>query len=44
MDSNLSKFYGITKDPETKEFMIILRFAEQGNLRDILSNNFNDIL
>ncbi|CAB4422464.1 unnamed protein product [Rhizophagus irregularis] len=43
MDYNLSKFYGITKDPKTKEFMIILRFAERGNLRDILSNNFNNI-
>src|SRR3954469_15699521 len=43
MDYNLSKFYGITKDPETEEFTIILRFAEQGNLRNILSINFNNI-
>ncbi|GES76082.1 kinase-like domain-containing protein [Rhizophagus clarus] len=27
-------FYGITKDPETKEFMMILQFAEKGNLRN----------
>src|SRR6266496_3892466 len=38
------KFYGITKDPETKEFMMIIQFASQGNLRCFLSNNFNNIL
>ncbi|CAB4443616.1 unnamed protein product [Rhizophagus irregularis] len=32
------KFYGMTKDPETKEFMMILEFAEKGNLRCFLSN------
>ncbi|CAB4430526.1 unnamed protein product [Rhizophagus irregularis] len=26
-------FYGMTKDPETKEFMMVLKFANQGNLR-----------
>src|ERR671927_54715 len=42
---NLSlKFYGITKDPETKEFMMIIQFANKGNLRHILSSNFNNIL
>ncbi|EXX77204.1 uncharacterized protein OCT59_004689 [Rhizophagus irregularis] len=38
------KFYGMTKDPETKEFMMILEFAEKGNLRCFLSSNFNNIL
>ncbi|GES73054.1 kinase-like domain-containing protein [Rhizophagus clarus] len=38
------KFYGITKDPKTKEFITILQFGNMGNLRDILSNNFNYIL
>jgi len=37
-------FYGMTKDPETKEFMIIIKFADKGSLRSILSNNFNNIL
>jgi serine/threonine protein kinase len=36
--------YGITKDPETKEFMMIIRFADKGNLRSSLINNFNNIL
>ncbi|GBB97125.1 hypothetical protein RclHR1_02920010 [Rhizophagus clarus] len=38
------KFYGITKDPETKDFMIILQFADEGNLRNILSKKFNNLL
>jgi serine/threonine protein kinase len=38
------KFYGITKDPETKEFMMIIQLANQGNLRHVLSSNFNNLL
>ena len=34
----------MTKDPETKEFMMILQFANKGNLRSILSSDFNNIL
>ena len=34
----------MTKDPETQEFMMIIQFADQGNLRHILSSNFNNIL
>ena len=33
----------MTKDPETEEFMMILQFADKGNLRCILSNKFNRI-
>ncbi|CAB4436730.1 unnamed protein product [Rhizophagus irregularis] len=36
-------FYGLTKYPETKEFMMIIDFAYDGNLRSILSNDFNNI-
>ncbi|EXX50657.1 uncharacterized protein OCT59_012697 [Rhizophagus irregularis] len=38
------KFYGLTKCPETKEFMMIIQFADKGNLRSTLSNNFNKIM
>ncbi|CAB5321334.1 unnamed protein product [Rhizophagus irregularis] len=38
------KFYGITKDSETKEFMMIIQLADRGNLRSVLSNNFNNLL
>ncbi|CAB4430487.1 unnamed protein product [Rhizophagus irregularis] len=43
-DIGLLKFYGMTKDPETEEFMMILQFADKGNLRSVLSHNFNNIL
>ncbi|UZO13290.1 uncharacterized protein OCT59_004793 [Rhizophagus irregularis] len=39
-----SKYYGITKDSETKEFMMIIEFSERGSLRSILSNDFSNIL
>ncbi|GBC46790.2 kinase-like domain-containing protein [Rhizophagus irregularis DAOM 181602=DAOM 197198] len=38
------KFYGMTKDPETEEFIMILQFADEGNLRSVLSHNFKNIL
>ncbi|GBC21868.2 kinase-like domain-containing protein [Rhizophagus irregularis DAOM 181602=DAOM 197198] len=31
--TDLLKFYGMTKDPVTKEFMMIVEFSEMGNLR-----------
>ena len=34
----------MTKDPETQEFMTIIQFADQGNLRNVLSSNFNNTL
>src|SRR3954447_12964912 len=34
----------MTKDPKTKEFVMIMQFADRGNLRSSLSNNFNDML
>ncbi|GBC21867.2 kinase-like domain-containing protein [Rhizophagus irregularis DAOM 181602=DAOM 197198] len=43
-NNNLLKFYGTTKDPVTKEFMMIVQFSEMGNLRSILSKDFNNIL
>ena len=35
------KLYGITKDPQTEEFIMVLQFAEYGNLRNYLKNNIN---
>ena len=34
----------MTRDPKTEEFMMIIKFADEGNLRCVLSNNFNYIL
>ncbi|POG73972.1 kinase-like domain-containing protein [Rhizophagus irregularis DAOM 181602=DAOM 197198] len=36
-------FYGMTKDPETKEFIIIMDFANEGNLRNTVLHNFKNI-
>ncbi|GBC40168.2 kinase-like domain-containing protein [Rhizophagus irregularis DAOM 181602=DAOM 197198] len=38
------KFYGMTKDPKTEEFIMIMQFASRGNLKNILSSNFKNIL
>ena len=35
--------FGITKDPETKNFMMVMRYAEHGNLRQYLNNSFNSL-
>jgi len=32
--------YGITKDPETNNFMMVMQYADCGNLRQHLNNNF----
>ncbi|RHZ85569.1 hypothetical protein Glove_64g97 [Diversispora epigaea] len=36
-------FYGITQDPEKHSYMIVLEYASDGNLREYLKNNFNNI-
>src|ERR1043165_8511125 len=33
--------YGITKDPETNSFIMVMQYAEDGSLRQILNKNFN---
>ncbi|RHZ82528.1 hypothetical protein Glove_109g84 [Diversispora epigaea] len=34
--------HGITKDPETHEYMIVLQYYKGGSLRNYLNNNFNN--
>ncbi|RGB23131.1 kinase-like domain-containing protein [Rhizophagus diaphanus] len=36
------QFYGITKDPQTEEFMMVLKFADE-NLREYLKKNFHNL-
>ena len=38
------KCYGITQDPETKEFMLIMEYANGGNLHNYLQENFRNIM
>ncbi|RHZ74118.1 hypothetical protein Glove_227g162 [Diversispora epigaea] len=37
------RFYGITQDPETHSYMMVLQYAHDGNLREYLKINFNNI-
>ncbi|RHZ85411.1 hypothetical protein Glove_66g129 [Diversispora epigaea] len=37
------RFYGITQDPETHSCMMVLQYARDGNLREYLKINFNNI-
>ncbi|RHZ43540.1 hypothetical protein Glove_1033g9 [Diversispora epigaea] len=37
------RFYGITQDPETHSYMMVLDYAKGGNLRKYLKINFNNI-
>ncbi|RHZ85079.1 hypothetical protein Glove_71g116 [Diversispora epigaea] len=37
------RFYGITQDPETHSYMMVLQYASDGNLREYLKINFNNI-
>ncbi|RHZ88762.1 hypothetical protein Glove_21g55 [Diversispora epigaea] len=35
--------YGMTKDPETNEYIMVLDYMPDGNLRDYLKNHFDNI-
>ncbi|RHZ43257.1 hypothetical protein Glove_815540g2 [Diversispora epigaea] len=37
------RFYLITHDPETHSYMMVLQYGQDGNLREYLKNNFNNI-
>ncbi|RHZ80432.1 hypothetical protein Glove_136g11 [Diversispora epigaea] len=37
------EFHGITQDPETHSYMMVLGYAEDGNLREYLKINFNNM-
>ena len=36
--------YGITKDPETNNFIMVMDYAERGSLRQSLNKNFNSMV
>jgi serine/threonine protein kinase len=39
-NSYITQFYGITKDQDTGEFLMVLEYAKDGNLREYLEINF----
>ena len=42
-NSDIIPFYGITKDPKTNDFMMVLLYAHKGSLRQNLNKNFNSL-
>ena len=40
---SITKFYGITQDPETKNYMMVLDYAEHGSLRNCLDINYDNL-
>ncbi|GES73337.1 kinase-like domain-containing protein [Rhizophagus clarus] len=45
MDDNfyIIKFYGITQNPKTKDYIMVLEYAEDGSLRNFLNTNYNQL-
>src|ERR1044071_5391294 len=39
----LNKYYGITQDPITEDFIIIMKYYKLGSLKNYLTNNFFNI-
>ncbi|RIA93769.1 hypothetical protein C1645_761624, partial [Glomus cerebriforme] len=35
--------YGITQDPDTKNYMMVLDYAQNGSLRNYLDKNYNEL-
>src|SRR3954464_4619766 len=40
---DIAHCYGITKDLETNNFIMVMQYAENGSLRQHLNNNFNSL-
>src|SRR6266536_1722843 len=41
--SRIIKLYGITRDSETSNFIMVMDYAQNGNLRHQLNKNFNSM-
>ena len=39
----MSKLYGISQDPRTKNYIMVLDYAEHGSLRNYLDTNFDKL-
>jgi len=43
MSIGFSFLYGVTQDPETKEYMIVMQYANNGSLLSYLDQNINKL-
>jgi len=39
----LNQYYGITQDPITEDFIIIMKYYKLGSLKDYIAKNFYNI-
>ena len=39
----ITRFYGITQDPETKNYIMVLEYAENGSLRNYLDKKYDKL-
>ncbi|CAB4403158.1 unnamed protein product [Rhizophagus irregularis] len=44
ISSCVTRCFGITKDPESNNFMMVMEYAKEGSLRQYLNNIFNSIM
>src|SRR5436190_18770623 len=43
MEYSFLELYGVTQDPETKEYMIVMQYANNGSLLSYLDQNINKL-
>ncbi|GES87707.1 kinase-like domain-containing protein [Rhizophagus clarus] len=43
IDHRIIRFYGITQDPETENYMMVLEYADDGSLRRYLDTDYNTL-
>ncbi|GET02152.1 kinase-like domain-containing protein [Rhizophagus clarus] len=41
-DGSIIRFYGMTQDPETEDYMMVLKYADNGSLRNYLDKSYNE--
>ena len=42
-NNTITRFYGISQDPETKNYIMVLDYAENGSLRNYLDTNYDKL-
>src|SRR5437763_4201347 len=43
MGGSFLRLYGVTQDPETKEYILVMQYANNGNLLSYLNQNINKL-
>ena len=43
IEYGINKCYGVTKDPKENNYLLVFKYAENGDLHNNLSKNFKEI-